>query len=373
MAGDARPAKEASEMAKDPTASGFGRRKAFWSTLALVPFLTACATSVSTVNERLANVRPDAAPRRMPIDPSAWIRPRPTEYRIGARDVLEIEVHQLEKSDETRRIETRVAESGTIVLPLIGVVEAAGRTAPDLQAEIEKRYAADFLVDPNVRVLVAEHNARAITVLGAVKEPGRLEIEDNNTTLVDVLALAGGVTEEAGSTVFVVRGNPETTATVDVEALTILTMHEACGLEDASRVLQVDLSALVERGDASSNCVIEDGDVVHVPQSAKVFVTGHVKEGGAFPLRGDLTILRALALAGGLDDYATPSETRLIRRVAGGRQAIPIDLAMIEAGGANDFLLRPDDVLVVNESATARTIRDVRTFLAGVFTIGLGL
>ena len=67
--------------------------------------------------------------------------------------------------------------------------------------------------------------------------------------------------------------------------------------------------------------MLEDGDVVHVPQAAKVFVTGHVREGGGFPLRGDLTILRALALAGGLDDHATPSETVLIRRVSDGRQA----------------------------------------------------
>ncbi|MCC6783495.1 MAG: SLBB domain-containing protein [Planctomycetes bacterium] len=360
-------------MAKDRSARPLARVVTLPFALIVCALATACASSVRTVNERLALVRPDASPSRSVIDPAAWIRPRPTEYRIGARDVLEIEIHELEKPNESKRVVTRVAEGGTVVLPLIGVVQAVGLTAPELQRELESRYGVDFLVEPNISVLVAEHNARSVTVLGAVKEPGSMKLEANATTLVDVLALAGGVTEDAGSTVFVVRGNPRAAETATIAAQTAVTMHQACTDEDDTRVVQLELSDLVERGDLASNCVLEDGDVVHVPQAAKVFVTGHVREGGGFPLRGDLTILRALALAGGLDDHATPSETVLIRRTTDGRQAIPIDLDLIAAGEASDVLLRPDDVVVVNENATSRTIRDIGSFFAGVFTIGWGL
>jgi polysaccharide export outer membrane protein len=138
-------------------------------------------------------------------------------------------------------------------------------------------------------------------------------------------------------------------------------------------LLKIDLEALVGRGDLSANCVLEDGDVVHVPPSAQIFVMGQVKQGGAFPLKGEITLLKAIALAGGLKDEATPSATVLIRMTESGRETIPIDLTEVEAGSEKDVKLQAEDVLVVSETPGNRFLRNVGSFLQGIFHIGYAL
>jgi polysaccharide export outer membrane protein len=330
--------------------------------------LAACST-VASVNDQAMQLLPDRQVATGPIDPSRLIRPMRTEYRIGARDVLEIEVYELEEPNRSKQLKLRVAQDGIVTLPLLGPVTAAGRTVSELHADLVGRLAKDYLVNPSVSVVVAEHQARRVTVLGAVQHPGTFSLQDNSTTLVDVLALAGGPDERAGSVVYVVRENglQEGVAVANASSGTVTTAAEA------PRLLKVDLVDLVERGDLSANCVLDDGDVVHVPPAAQFFVMGEVNEGGAFPLRGEITLLRAIALAGGLKENATPAATVLIRTTPKGRVTTPIDLNEVAAGSEKDVLMQADDVLVVNESGGDRTLRGIGAFIRGLFTISYGL
>lgn len=341
-------------------------RSAIASAFVLSCALAACS-SVAAVNDQAMLVGPDPSAVASPIDPTRFVRPVVTEYRIGARDLLEIEVYELEEPNKSKQLKVRVAQDGQIVVPLLGPVTAAGRTAGELQADLVVALAKDFLVNPNVTVAIAEHQARRITVLGAVQQPGTFHLKDNSTTLVDVLALAGGPNDKAGSVVYVAR------AASPGDVVGVANASAGDGEAPTPRLLKIDLLDLVERGDLRANCVLEDGDVVHVPAAARFFVMGEVNEGGAFPLRDDVTLLRALALAGGLKETATPAATTLIRTTPKGRVTIPIDLNEVQAGSEKDLLMQPDDVLLVNESGGDKAARGVGAFLRGLFHVSYGL
>lgn len=341
-------------------------RSAIASAFVLPCALVACS-SVAAVNDQAMLVGPDPSATTSPIDPTRFVRPVVTEYRIGARDLLEIEVYELEEPNKSKQLKVRVAQDGQIVVPLLGPVTAAGRTAGELQADLVVALAKDYLVNPNVTVAIAEHQARRITVLGAVQQPGTFHLKDNSTTLVDVLALAGGPNDKAGSVVYVAR------AASPSDVVGVANASAGDGEAPPPRLLKIDLLDLVERGDLRANCVLEDGDVVHVPAAARFFVMGEVNEGGAFPLRDDVTLLRALALAGGLKETATPAATTLIRTTSKGRVTIPIDLNEVQAGSEKDLLMQPDDVLLVNESGGDKAARGVGAFLRGLFHVSYGL
>ena len=338
-----------------------------WLWLGLAAF-TACS-SVASVNEKALLLGPEQKAPHEPLDPMRLIRPPQTEYRIGARDVLEIEVYELEEPNKSKQIKTRVSQEGTILVPLIGTVTAAGHSVGEVQSDIVERLGKDYLRNPSVTVVIAEHQARRVTVLGAVQSPGTFHLKDNSTTLVDVLALSGGPNDKAGSVVYVVREH----GLVDGTAVANASTGKVETAATNPRLLKIDLDDLVERGNLSMNCVLEDGDVVHVPPAAQFFVMGQVAEGGAFPLRGEITLLRAIALAGGLKAEATPASTILIRSSARGRTTIPIDLNEVEAGSEKDLLMQADDVLVVSESTGDRFTRGITSFFSGLFHISYGI
>lgn len=347
---------------------------------------TGC-TSAGFINEQAmllesANAAAEAARTpRLPLSPLER-----TEYRIGARDLLEVEVYELETPGETKRLRVRVSQTGKIMMPLIGSVQAVGQTASELQGAIEKKLAKDFIHNPSVNVLVVEFKSRRVTVLGEVNDPGSFDLKENSTTLIHVLALAGSPTKEASSKVFILRANPDP-STIPIPA--------APGVETASpgetqgtpqgrgqdyatkveeqldgRLITVDLEDLVENGNLGLNHVLQDGDLVHVPKASMCFVTGHVHYSGGFPLNENVTILKALALAGGARDTATPEITVLLRITEKGRKSIPIDLAKVKAGTKSDLLMQPGDVLVLSQSTSSKVGRGFLQFFRGLFTIG---
>lgn len=115
-----------------------------------------------------------------------------SEYRLGPNDVINVSVYQL---DELTR-SVRVNSKGMISLPLLGAIHAAGKTVPELEAEITQRLADDFLQDPQVTLFVAEYTSQRITVEGAVKAPGIYPLS-GRTSLLQAIVVAGGVSEYA--------------------------------------------------------------------------------------------------------------------------------------------------------------------------------
>ena len=114
-----------------------------------------------------------------------------SDYRIGAQDLLEISVFGVEELDK----EVRVNSNGQISLPLIGGVMAGGKTIPELETELGKKYAAGFLQNPQVSVFVKEYTSQRITLEGAVKKPGIYPIT-GRTSLLQAIALAEGVDDK---------------------------------------------------------------------------------------------------------------------------------------------------------------------------------
>lgn len=113
------------------------------------------------------------------------------EYRIGPNDLLEIEVMNLEKEKETAKRAVRVNAAGSITLPLIGSVNAAGLTQQQLEAHLVSLYGDKYLQNPQISVFIKEFTTERITVDGAVTKPGIYPLV-GQMTLLRVIALAGG-------------------------------------------------------------------------------------------------------------------------------------------------------------------------------------
>jgi polysaccharide biosynthesis/export protein len=347
--------------------------------------LGACS-SVDNINDQamlLESAKAAHNAARLPSLP--FVRLDPTEYRIGPRDLLEINIYELEAPSETKRIRVRVSHTGSVVLPLIGSVRSVGLTASELQASIEARLAKDFIYNPSVSVLIAEFKARRVTVLGEVNDPGTFELKENSTTLVHVLALAGSPTKEAGSKAFLLRAAPATHAGrlpdsipsntpakpgTEPDTRTGRRLGRELGRKLDESLVQIDLTDLIENGNMALNCVLQDGDLIHIPKASMCFVTGLVHYPGGFPLRGDVTLLKAIALAGGARANATPELTVLLRLTDKGRKSIPIDLARVKAGTGGDILMQPGDVLVLSQSTSSKVGSGFLAFFRGLFSIG---
>ncbi|MGY1425116.1 polysaccharide biosynthesis/export family protein [Lysobacter sp. A289] len=151
--------------------------------LVCVVFLAACA-SRGPVDDGAVTVLPQG-------DPVAEAVGRP-EYRIGPSDLLTVTVFQVEDLDR----EVRVNNSGQVSLPLIGVIDVAGMTVTELEADVAARYAASYLQNPQISVFVQEFSSQRVTVSGAVEKPGIYPIA-SQVTLLQALALAEGMGEVA--------------------------------------------------------------------------------------------------------------------------------------------------------------------------------
>lgn len=145
---------------------------------------------------------------------SAASDPKNSAYRIGPLDVVEVSVFKVAELSRT----VQVAASGTINLPLVGEVPAAGRTAQDVERDLTRRFGAKYLQSPQVNVYVKEYNSQRVTIDGAVRKPGVYPIR-GRTTLMQLLATAEGFTDTAQSEVAVFRktGEKNQAAKFDVD------------------------------------------------------------------------------------------------------------------------------------------------------------
>jgi len=275
------------------------------------------------------------------------------EYRIGPNDVVSISVFDAPDLDRS----VRVSAGGEITLPLLGTFDAAGRTPHELEAAIADRLRAHYMRDPQVSVFVQEMESHGVSVFGAVEKPGVYQIR-GVASLVEVLSLAQGISEDAGDTVIVVRGSaaPEemaTTAEVDAGGANPNGVTAVSG-----ETVEVSLARLLDRPDPQDNVLIYPGDVVKVTRAGVVYVVGEVHKPGGYVLNANqkISVLQALALAEGLTGTAARRRAVIIRTdaVTGQRTQIPIDLGKVLAGRTPDAQLESRDIVFVPNSA-ART------------------
>jgi polysaccharide export outer membrane protein len=133
---------------------------------------------------------------------TAVAEPGHVAYRIGPLDVLTVTVFRVPELSA----EVQVADTGTINLPLIGDIQAAGRTAKDVEKEVTAKLGEKYLQNPQVTVFIKEYNAQRVTVNGAVKKPGVFPLK-GRTTLLQLISMAEGLDHNRASSNVVVFRN----------------------------------------------------------------------------------------------------------------------------------------------------------------------
>jgi len=249
-----------------------------------------------------------------------------TDYVLDSGDLLGIEVFDVQEL--TRDV--RISESGLISLPLLPVrVRAAGLTAFQLQDKLAELLLANGLVShPEVTVSVKEQHGQPITVMGAVRTPMVIQAV-RQMTLLEVLSRAGGIADDAAGQILIthapkaaVREESEVAAVDGAEPSTEAVAPEAAPVPAESvpaepLTVRVSLSDLLDSGDSRFNLALRGGDVVSVPRAGVVYAVGALQRPGGFVMANDrqqLTVLKVLALAGGLTGTAKAKNAVIIRQ-----------------------------------------------------------
>jgi len=265
------------------------------------------------------------------------------EYTVGAKDVLEIKVFG--EPDLDRSVE--VASDGTITFPLVGSVKAGGLTVRQIEGALEQMLGKDYLVNPDVTVQIKEYRSQKVFVLGAVKEPGFYELR-GPTTVLEILSSAGGLSQEGGKTLVLVREAGFGEAASDLSSGSLSDLDELpSSLGKKGHTQIIDYYRMVNEGDASQNVVLNAGDVLFVPRAQEIFVLGEVKKPGSVKFESDITLLRAISLAGGLTEVAADRRVQVIRIKDGQKENLTVNLKQIIDDIKKDIKLLPDDVIVV--------------------------
>lgn len=291
------------------------------------------------------------------------------DLSIGPGDLIEVSVFEVA---ELSKLQFRVPLRGTITLPLLGPVPAAGRSAIELEDEIRARLREKYMHDPQVSVFVHEQRSQRISILGAVRKGGIYTLT-SRLRLADAVALADGLADDADHMLYLIRRVPADEvrrARFDKEAAAgAVTLRPAAPGEPTEQVsVPIDLEALAS-GKEELNVPLEAGDVIHVPRAGSYYVGGEVSRPGSFLLRTRMTVDQAIFTAGGVQNVADWDDVRLYRATPGGqREIITLSLNDFEKGQAAPEV-RKNDVIIVGKSG-------LKAFLYGflsVFGVGTAL
>ena len=273
-------------------------------------------------------------PIRTPPPPAAAPFTAPTEsangeYRIGAGDVLQVEVFGL--PELTR--ETRVLRDGSITLPLVGGIKLAGLGLRQAELGIADLLSKRKLVnDPQVSILVKDFQSRGISIQGAVNRPGVYQMVESKS-LLEMIGQAGGLVtgDRAGTSIIILRNRADSEERIEIDAL-----------------------RLVEQGDQSLNLALLPDDIVMVPPPRvfRVFISGAVRNTGTvdFSSTEPFTVFQAITAAGGPTERANLRKVTVIRRRPDGSQdRIEVNLKKVRKGSQEDLLLEDGDTIIVGE------------------------
>lgn len=284
------------------------------------------------------------------------------DYKIGPEDLLEISVFEEEKLNKT----VRVSSQGNISLPLLGILKVKGLTANELEKEIRDLLAGKYLQNPHVSVFIREYRSQRISVIGAVEKPGVFDVTGHKT-LLDLLSMAGGLKDDAGQLLFLIR-----TPKPEVEA----SKEKGNSDEQTPKTFVVDLEELLVGGNLTLNLPLIQGDVINIPVSGKVFVGGQVKKPGGFALKGKkVTVSQAIAMAEGLTPKAAGGDTKILRYSGKGpdREIVSVDVYSIQDGKSEDPYLKENDIVVVPMSGMKSFLIEFRETIRGLVGFGFAL
>lgn len=279
----------------------------------------------------LASPSGHAAGQAPPTPPPTAVAKAPasTDYEIGPQDILRVTVYGHEDLTQT----VLVQPDGTFIFPLIGRVKASEMTPAALERKVTILLAQGFIRSPQVTVVVQEYRSKSVFVVGEVARPGTYPLS-GNMSLVEVLGKAGPLTGNAAAEVIVVRPLAEVTGPV---LPTDVAESESDPEKKRAEVIRVNIRD-IQAGELEKNLALKPNDTVFVPQAPKVFVSGEVRNPGAYPFIPGTTVRQAVSLAGGFTQDGSQGRIRVVREVEGKTKEVKIKL---------DEPIQPGDTIVV--------------------------
>jgi polysaccharide biosynthesis/export protein len=240
---------------------------------------------------------------------------------IGPGDLLHLQVYDTPEMEQR----ARVTDAGAIPFSFLGSVSVSGLTPAQAAGQIEQRLmAAGIMLHPQVTVRVEAYATQNASVMGQVQKPGIYEI-DTSRKVVEVLAMAGGLTDMADRHITIERFGPAKQ--------------------------RVDYYFSNAAADAfSADPMVYPGDTVIVPKAAVVYVLGDVSKPGGYPISTNnsrMTVLQAIALAGYANHTASVGKSKLVRETPAGVKEIDLPVTEMQKGKKADVALLPDDVIYV--------------------------
>ena len=271
------------------------------------------------------------------------------QYRLGPGDLVSVLVwHRPELSQEN----VVVSPDGFIAIPRIGRLNIMNRTLDEVQGMVTKKL-EELYIKPEVTIRVQEfHNNKAF-VLGRVSKPGVINFPGKGT-LLEALALAGGLPDQGKENALtkcaIIRGN--------------------------DTVIWIDLQDLLKNGNMALNSSIRNNDVIYIPEATDelIYVMGEVLSPGAFQVRGGMSVLKAIMLAGGMNKQANPEKVFVIRQQSLKGDVIKVDLKnLLERGDfTQNFALLPNDIVYISPSGMAKFNYALEKILPSLNVLSVG-
>ncbi len=243
-------------------------------------------------------------------------------HRVAARlhvgDTLDMKVFGVPEMSQ----EVSVNDAGELDLPWIGAVHVAGVTIEQARSAIEKTLREKgFINEPRVTLTPKDVAGQTVSVMGEVAKPGTYQ-PVNSRLLMDQISAAGGITPKAGKTVLITHR------------------------DDSGPPVRVQLD--IDSATPASTVTIEPGDRVIVPRAGVVYVVGDVnRPAGIIMENGRMTVLEAIAMAGGVSSTASLNGARILRRTQLTIEEIHVPLKPILSAKVKDTELQANDVLFV--------------------------
>lgn len=275
---------------------------------------------VPTSGLRLSGIEQFDAGLRLRLDPDQR-GGTSADYELDVGDKISMSVY----GQDDLSVTLEVRPDGTVDLPLIGSHRVAGKSIEQVDEEITEILSRDFLVDPKVTLEIKESARLWVTIMGEVRTPGRFALK-RDMSLIDLLAEANGMTKDSGSRILITRRSASGGVTT----------------------IEVTRDRLFSESNRDANLLLERNDVVTVGGKDYYYIRGEVARPGPYYLESGTTVLKAIAVAGGLTQFGNKRQLELLRQKDKGmHEKIVVNVKAIEDGKAPDVPLLPDDTIIV--------------------------
>ena len=248
------------------------------------------------------------------------------QYTVNVSDVLNISV----QGYDNLKTVAPVASDGSISFPYIGTIIVKGMTLPQIEREMAKKLASGYIKYPVVSVTLSTSRLMKFFVYGEVKNPGKYLLDDE-TTVLKAISTAGGITPDGLYGTIKLRRKQKD--------------------KNESNEIVLDFKNS-KNNKIGGDMPIEADDIIIVERSKDFFVYGEVVKAGKFTLEDNMTVIRAISLAGGFSKYGSPDKVKILRTIPGKveYEVIKIDIkGAVNGQVGKDIRLEPQDIIVVME------------------------